>query len=377
VRLEGTLDAFSLPDIFSLLSMTKKTGGLHLRRPGAHGAVWLTDGQLTGGASELSRLSLGRRLAGSGQIAENHLSAAVDEVRRGEDVGIARALRDSRAIDEGELHTVVCEHIVDTVFDLMRWPDGEFEFIIDEANIDDVGVTRQVDDVVTEARQRLELWEAIEEKVANRETVLSMSLDLEADPQVQRDEWELLALVDGRRSVGDLVSLCGRGDYAVVIALAELVNRGLIRTDEPEGVTALLQRQALVASLEAASSVDVVTTPSRRRSTTKKTDSQDGQGADPTEDVDVDMADDDDEDDDRVTQIGSHSRLSGEVGPVTPERPEPFVPDREPDHPEPMAAAMAGGGLVAASAVPAGLIERDPSVNKSLLLRLIAGVRGL
>jgi hypothetical protein len=89
------------------------------------------------------------------------------------------------------------------------------------------------------------------------------------------------------------------------------------------------------------------------------------------------MADDDDEDDDRVTQIGSHSRLSGEVGPVTPERPEPFVPDREPDHPEPMAAAMAGGGLVAASAVPAGLIERDPSVNKSLLLRLIAGVRGL
>ena len=29
------------------------------------------------------------------------------------------------------------------------------------------------------------------------------------------------------------------------------------------------------------------------------------------------------------------------------------------------------------AAVPAGAIERDPSVNKSLLLRLIAGVRGL
>jgi hypothetical protein len=28
-------------------------------------------------------------------------------------------------------------------------------------------------------------------------------------------------------------------------------------------------------------------------------------------------------------------------------------------------------------AVPSGLVERDPNVNKSLLLRLIAGVRGL
>jgi hypothetical protein len=44
VRLEGSIDAFSLPDIFSLLSMTKKTGGLHLRRESAHGVVWFTTG---------------------------------------------------------------------------------------------------------------------------------------------------------------------------------------------------------------------------------------------------------------------------------------------------------------------------------------------
>jgi hypothetical protein len=63
-----------------------------------------------------------------------------------------------------------------------------------------------------------------------------------------------------------------------------------------------------------------------------------------------------------------------------PQRPEPFMPSREPDHPEPLAAAAAGGGVVAGTVPasnPSGAIERDPSVNKSLLLRLIAGVRGL
>ncbi|MCZ3387033.1 MAG: DUF4388 domain-containing protein, partial [Actinomycetia bacterium] len=30
MKLEGSLDAFSLPDVFQLLSLTKKSGGLHL-----------------------------------------------------------------------------------------------------------------------------------------------------------------------------------------------------------------------------------------------------------------------------------------------------------------------------------------------------------
>jgi hypothetical protein len=68
--------------------------------------------------------------------------------------------------------------------------------------------------------------------------------------------------------------------------------------------------------------------------------------------------------------------------PVTPARPEPFMPRRRPDYPEEShAAANRGLGVAAAAAVsesdPKSHIERDPSVNKSLLLRLIAGVRGL
>jgi hypothetical protein len=360
VRLEGSLDAFSLPDIFSLLSMTKKTGGLHLRRPGQHGVVWLGDGLITGGASNLSKLSLGRRLAGSGLVADSHLSAAVDEVGRSGDVGLARALRDSRAIDEGELHTVVCEHVVDTVFDLMRWPDGEFEFVIDEPNVDDVGVAREVEEVVAEARQRLDNWTGIDERVATSTTVLSLALDLNEDPQLQNDEWDLIALIDGHRTVADLVAICGRGEYAVVVALAELVGRGLVRTDDSDGVAAMLRRQQLIASLEADTVIDAAMAD----------DSADGVVGSTTA-----------EQSGEVATIASRQRSGAaprKSTAVTPERPEPFLPEREPDHPEPMAAVMAGGGVAATvAASPSSAIERDPSVNKSLLLRLIAGVQGL
>jgi hypothetical protein len=398
VRLEGSLDAFSLPDIFSLLSMTKKTGGLHLRRADAHGVVWLGDGLITGGASDLSRLSLGRRLAGCGHVAENHLTAAVEEVARSGELSVARVLRDHNSIDEGELHTLVYEHIVDTVFDLMRWPDGVFEFVVDEQNSDDVGVTRDVDEVVAEARRRLDLWAAIDDRVATPATVLSLALDLAVESQLQKDEWELLALIDGRRTVGDIVNLFGRGEYAVVVALAELVGRGLVRTDNTEGVAGMLRRQELIASLEtgtpmAAPAIEenpvVEVTPVVEQAPVVAIPAPVVEATEPAviDTIDVEMAAVpdpvtepvvDDEPEGQVAEVADISRHSAarDLSAVTPHRPEPFLPGREPEHPEPLAAAMAGGGAVAAS-MPVGAIERDPSVNKSLLLRLIAGVRGL
>jgi hypothetical protein len=367
VRLEGSLDAFSLPDIFSLLSMTKKTGGLHLRRADAHGVVWLGDGLISGGASDLSRLSLGRRLAGSGRVADENLQAAVEQVTGDAEVGLARALRDSQAIDEGELHTLVCEHIVDTVFDLMRWTEGVFEFVVDEANVDDVGVTLEVEEVVTDARHRLETWATIDEEIASSDTVLSLTLNPDVDPQVQRDEWSLLALVDGHRTVSDVVTLCGRGEYAVVVALAELVTKGLVRTDESEGVIALQRRQDLVGTLETegASTTSILADVLSDNQAAEVEPVDVGAVSDESAD---DEDDDEDEDDDiQVAEVSELPRPSG--APL-------FASVSGPEHPEPLAAAVAGGGIVPA-AVPSGAIERDPSVNKSLLLRLIAGVRGL
>jgi hypothetical protein len=368
VKLEGSLDAFSLPDIFALLSMTKKTGGLHLRRDGAHGVVWLTTGALTGGVSDVTRQALARRLIGSGQVSDDALQSAIDQAADDDTVGVARAVQQAGALDEGVLHDLVAEHIVDTVFDLLRWADGEFSFAVDEGNPDDVGVSRQVDEVVTEARRRLESWGTVAATIPSPQTVLSLATTPPDDPQLSRDEWALLALIDGQRSVGEVVALCGRGDYNVVSALADLVNRGLLRAgDGEDGVQALLRRHSLLARIESAAAV-APAVPADPEPVAAAPVEEPAPAEEPVA---------------PVTQI-SASRApipaqNGQRDEVTPQRPEPFLPKRQPDHPEPIPAKVAAtaGGAAAAAAAPSPLIERDPSVNKSLLLRLIAGVRGL
>src|SRR6478609_151081 len=91
MKLEGSLDAFSLPDIFQLLSFTKKSGGLHLASDGCDGVVFFAGGQVTGASADGSRQPLARRLIGAGAVDDDALSAAVKAATDGESVGVVKA----------------------------------------------------------------------------------------------------------------------------------------------------------------------------------------------------------------------------------------------------------------------------------------------
>lgn len=326
MKLEGSLDTFSLPDVFSLLASTKKTGGLYVQQEAGRGVVYFTDGALTGGSADLTRQVLARRLVAAGHADDDALAAAVSAAKGDRATGVAKALKDAGAVDDTVLSQVVAEHLVDTVFDLLRWPDGTFAFQLDEVNPDHVGVTMTPDDAVSEARKRLADWAKVAESVPSPATVLSVALALAEDPQLTREEWALVALVDGHRTVAEIVSLTGRGDYAVVSRLADLVQRGLLRAGESDGVDAMLRRQSALAELEDAP-------PARP-----------------------------------IAAVPNQS--------VTPQRPEPFLPSRRPEHPDGFQPSLVGAVDGATAMAPQPVLT-DPNINRSMLLRLIAGVRGL
>ena len=362
MTLEGSLEAFSLPDIFQLLSFTKKTGALRITGPAAKGLVYFATGSVTGAASDVGRQALGRRLVGAGHLSDEQLAAALEAVRNDSSVGFGKAVADSAAVDEGLLHALVVEQAIDAVFDLLRWSRGDFAFVADEPNPDDLGVSLNVEEVITEARRRLEQWETLTKAVPAPDAVVSVVLTPPDDATpLATDEWALLALADGSRSVSDLVRLTGRGEFATVSTLAGLVDRKLVSVRRPDadandGVAVLVRRQTELSRLEGRP--EPVAPP-------KAVEPEPEPEPAPRAETKPDNVPD-----------------------VVPQRPEPIL-SRRPEFPEERVAGVPnsrrpvtvsteteGSAAVATETVPA-LIERDPSVNKSLLLRLIAGVRGL
>ncbi|MBC7374219.1 MAG: DUF4388 domain-containing protein [Frankiales bacterium] len=355
MRFEGTLDAFSLPDIFQLLSFTKKTGTLHLRRDAAHGAIHLREGAVTGARADVGRQELGRRMLGAGLVDDESLALAAQDLASDASLSLAQLLADRGDLAAEAVRGLAEEQAYDAVFSLLRWPDGEFSFVIDETDPDDLGALLSVESVITEGGRRIAAWAELVESVPAPDAVVRVNPAPSAEPVTDRDEWALLSLVDGRRTVTDLVTLSGRGEYAVVCALAGLVSRGLLLVGAV-GQDQFARRQSLLAALE-------------------------GQGVAQTAPV--------------ASAPAPAPSLSVQAPAlVLPVAPEPFSPLRRPDHAQIPAYARNPVGLPTTAgqhgsvhgatarqpelSVEASLfVERDPSVNRSLLLRLIAGVKGL
>ena len=416
MKLEGSLDAFSLPDVFQLLSFTKKSGGLHLAHDGSDGVVFFAGGQISGASADSSRQPLARRLVGSGTLTDEALADAIQVALSGEGVGVVRALLDQGAVDAELLRVAAGDQSVDAVFDLLRWQNGDFAFVMDEGNPDDVGVSMSVEAVLADAEARRASWDSVSQVVPSSQAVLAMPVVLPADPQVSREEWSLLALVDGRRTVTELVDLTGSGQYAVVSTLAALVTRGLLEVraedagESDDHVTVVLRRQRLLAPLEGEPFVPVQEAPVDEPAApvAARTEPVVEVAAEPMHSV-PDLADETTSDEDGERELATASAgsagsegmvmLGGAHVPqdVVPPRPEPFLPRRQADFDEQGAtpaarpvhvqagpsASMGGlGDVVGATATSpdpdsVSVIERDPNVNRSLMLRLIAGVRGL
>lgn len=431
MNLEGSLDAFGLPDVLTLLATTGKTGGLLLRRDGqdaggdrrTEGAVWFRDGRVCGATSDRSRASLVRRVVGSGAVDDNALRQAVARAVSGGG-GVARGLLEAGSVDPDLLRQAADDQTIDAVFDLLRWTDGDFAFDPGATDPDDIGLAIEHGRLLDEARARVEAWGSLVVVIPSREAVLTVPTVLAHDPEVSRDEWALLSLVDGHRRVRDLTELTGAGEFAVTTILARLVQRGLLHVKDaaaPDHVTIVERRLGMLASIEG--SVPVERSPEPDQPVHAAEEQASGPGALGMSAAAALAAA-------RAAQGLAQPGVTGAGAPrpprheVVPPRPEPFLPGRRPEHPEPVPERVAGAsayaistpyGAPSAPVQPSGssryttmshaagasvdgatarslaaatplaapdprhdeTIERDPSVNRSLLLRLIAGVRGL
>jgi hypothetical protein len=412
VNLEGSLEVFGLRDLFLLLSTSKRSGALWLRHvtPGgaeSRGVVWFRDGSVVGASADVSRMALARRLVGVGAVDDASLAAALDSLRA-HGGGLVAHLLAAGSVDPELAAEAAGEQAVDAVCELMRWHEGDFAFALGVADPDDAGVAIPADETLRLADEREAGWADVATLIPSPEVVLTLPVSPATDPVLSRDEWSLVALIDGRRTLNDLVLITGAGQFRVAAVLAGLVRRGLVHVGDAHGhdhASVVERRLALVEEAEQGHALEP---PRRPREPAPlsgpltQTDVVPPAASPAAEPAHEDAA-----------QTPLVARAATDRDEVVPPRPEPFLPQRQPEHaepapvgvslhqpvstpparvpgvqassaPGPSAGAPGSGGTsagtmgaAAVAAAPDHLVERDPSINRSLLLRLIAGVRGL
>jgi len=262
MALRGNLRDFSLPDVFQLVTFSRKTGVLRITREGgAQGSVWFRDGDVFFASSNWHKELLGERLVRSQRITPQALKRALQ--LRGEEPETGRRLGqilvDEGYITDKVLEAFVQEQIQDTIFDLMRWDEGDFDFeampdVVDE----DIGLVVSIENVVMEGSRRLEEWNRIRKKIPSMEVVFKMATapgEGTFEISLKPTEWQLLLLIDSTRSVSDLASETGRTDFEVARVLYGLFSAGLLEFASDEEIehnrAERASREAKLAVIEA------------------------------------------------------------------------------------------------------------------------------
>jgi hypothetical protein len=132
MSLVGRLEDLALPDIFQIISLSKKTGTLVVRSRKGTGMVVFKNGQVIQAASDSIRDSLGNILVSQGMLDEAALSRAVALQKRQPDMPLGMILVEMRAVAAQTLETVVRKQIEEIIYDLLAWEEGFFNFELGE-----------------------------------------------------------------------------------------------------------------------------------------------------------------------------------------------------------------------------------------------------
>jgi hypothetical protein len=259
--LEGDLTDFTMPEVLRLLAFTSKTGRLLLVTDGREGRVDLVDGRVRDASAEAAQLPLARRVLGAGLVDGDTLLGVLGRREAlPTDLELARDLVTEAGAEAGALAQLLREQTYDATFDLLRWTTGTFRFSIDRDARSDGSVldlALPVDELLEETTRRLEAWPVLAERTGDLTSVVTVRAPRGDGTEVSlsAEGWALLALVDGRRSVGDLVALAGQGEQRTRQALASLLDAGVVEVGAADGsgpIERLLRDHAALAERERA-----------------------------------------------------------------------------------------------------------------------------
>lgn len=234
MAIEGPLRELALTDVIQLLHLSRKTGTLSVGadRAPRPGLIHFDQGAVVGArpAGEGSRL--GHLLVMAGRATEGQVDAALELQRRVPVRRIGVLLAETQGVPAVEVQRQLRFQIEEAVFDLVRWRDGYFRF--EESTppaSEPIAVRVAAESLLMESMRRTDEWMEMASGEPDA-SLVPVLVERQADPgailSLQPGEWQVLAAVDGERTLREIAREIGRGEFEVAKAVYGLASGGVV-----------------------------------------------------------------------------------------------------------------------------------------------------
>ena len=252
--LQGNIEKFTLPEIFQLIASSRKSGTLGIQRDDSIVMVYFKEGEIIYGYGPRQTFHLGQLLKDKKIITEQQLEQAVNIQAKTENSKRLGAIMTSRGfIDRADLEAVVRNQVEELLYSLLSWQTGSFKFYENQfPTEEEITVRLSVENVILEGLRRIDEMNLVKDSLEDMTEVYTISAaqgERTRDVSLQAKEWNVMALVDGRRSIDDICQVSPADRHETLKKLAQLKLAGLIVKTETKEDSSSANLENMVSNL--------------------------------------------------------------------------------------------------------------------------------
>lgn len=228
MAIKGSLKEASLPDVLQLLSMGQKTGCLSVTDRSNFGYIYFDRGRITYASIVNRRDRLGDLLVKNGLLEAAALAAAVDEQAREPQTRLGEILIRRGSITREQLEQYIRIQIEEAVYYLFTWSQGSFYFEAEQRPPEGAMlVSINPENLLLEGARRIDEWSLVEKRIPSLDLIFEMDRARPLEGVDLTDEQrKVIPLVDGKRTVHEVVEESGLVEFDVGKALFGLIQAG-------------------------------------------------------------------------------------------------------------------------------------------------------
>jgi len=231
MAIKGSLSEATLPDVIQLLSYSLRSGCLSVTDGKNFGNIFIKDGKIIYATLLNRKDRLGDMLLRKQNIDEVTLKSALEEQRR-TNKRLGEILIEKGYITKEILENELANQIVETIFTMLTWETGYFNF---EADLlpgsEEFLVQLSPQELLLEGARRIDEWRKIEKRLPPFETVLAVKKD-HGDVPLTNEEEKILTLIEGSRTIDDILKLSEFDFFETCRTIYALISAGIVEKPE-------------------------------------------------------------------------------------------------------------------------------------------------
>lgn len=233
--IQGDIQTFSLSAIGRMIHDEKKTGILNVRNADSVTRIYFKQGGIVFISGDLAEeLSLGALLKADKLVQEAEIQNAL-EIAAQSDKRLGVILVEQGCVTQEDLVKVLNLQFKEAISKVLTWKEGTFVYTDGlDGYVEDIKLDMDPIRLVAEA----ERWKEYRILIPNDQVVFEIKdVALQSNSLSTEGVYDVMLLVDGKRTVAQIIQSTGKTRVAVYRALTSLFVQGIIqRKDTPEDI---------------------------------------------------------------------------------------------------------------------------------------------